>query len=94
LINKGLDGLCVSSLLETEIKTNLSRSIGIEIGDQVTRRVVVKLEAGPGENIIYKIVWQQNKRKGLANVAIGANELQIPYETTYGLFHSIETSVA
>ena len=79
------------TLIETEVRKNLTKSIGIEIGEQITRRVTVKLEAAPGQFVRYKLVWKQKQRDGSALVNIKKKEFQIPYSTTYGLFHAVES---
>ena len=79
------------TLIETEVKKNLTKAIGIEIGEQITRRVTVKLEAAPGEFVRYKLIWKQKQREGAALISVQNKEIQIPYSTTYGLFHSVES---
>lgn len=78
-------------LLETELRINLNKSIGIQIGGQVTRKVTIKLEAAPGKFVNYRLIWKQHERKGLANININNKQIELPYTTTYGLFHSIES---
>jgi len=79
------------SLLETEIKKNLTKSLGIEVGEQVTRRVTVRLEAAPGKFDKYRLTWKQKQREGAALISVENKEIQVPYTTTYGLFHSVES---
>jgi hypothetical protein len=80
------------TLIETEVKKNLTETTGADIGEQVTRRVSVKLEAAPGKVVKYKIIWKQKQRTGNALISLKNREIQIPDTTTYGLFHSV-TSV-
>ncbi|MDH3974203.1 MAG: hypothetical protein OEV42_07975 [Deltaproteobacteria bacterium] len=89
-----MSGLVKSSLwtlVETEVKKNLTKSIGIQIGEQITRRVKVRIEAGPGQVVRYKLIWKQKQREGKALVNIQNKEIQIPYTTMYGLFHSVKS---
>ena len=79
------------SLVETEVKKNLTKSLGIEIGEQITRRVTVRLEAAPGKFVKYRLIWKQKQREGTALINIENKEIQVPYTTTYGLFHSVES---
>ncbi len=79
------------SLVETEVKKNLTKSLGVEIGEQITRRVTVRLEAAPGKFVKYRLIWKQKQREGTALINIENKEIQVPYTTTYGLFHSVES---
>ncbi len=79
------------TLIETEVQKNLSKSIGVEFGEQVTRRVTVKLEAAPGKLVRYKLIWKQKKREGTALVNVEKKQLQVPYSSTFGLFHAVES---
>jgi len=79
------------SLVETEVKKNLTKTLGIEIGEQITRRVTVRLEAAPGKFDKYRLIWKQKQREGAALINVENREIQVPYTTTYGLFHSVES---
>ena len=79
------------SLVETEVKKNLTKSLGVEIGEQITRRVTVRLEAAPGKFVKYRLIWKQKQREGTALINLENKEIQVPYTTTYGLFHSVES---
>jgi hypothetical protein len=79
------------SLIEAKIKNNVGKSLGIQIGTEVSRKVTVKLEVPPHKFVVYRILWKQHTLKGRVNLEVGGNELELPYETSYGLFHSIES---
>jgi len=79
------------TLIETEVRKNLSKSMGIEFGEQITRRVTVKFEAAPGTLVRYKIIWKQKQRDGSALINMENKQLQIPYSSTFGLFHAVES---
>lgn len=79
------------ALLEGELNGQISRSLGVEIGSQITRRVNLKFEAAAGKFVLYRIVWKQNSRKGLAEIELGTQIVQVPYEVIYGLYHSVES---
>lgn len=76
------------TLLETEIKKNITRSTGIEFGETITKTTRVTVIAPPGKSVKYVIEWKQKFREGNALISIGKKQLQVPYETNYGLSHS------
>ena len=77
------------TLLETQVKRNLEKSTGVEIGESITRRTKVTLEAGSGKIVKYKIIWKQKEKKGYALVMLKGKEIKIPYKMNYGLSHSV-----
>jgi hypothetical protein len=79
------------SVLEAEVRSNLAKAIGLELKDQVSRRVTVKFEAAPGKLVRYKVLWKQNTRKGIFSIRVGTQTVQLPYSVTFGLYHSIES---
>ena len=91
---KGINGLVKTNLwtlIQTEVKKNLTKTIGAEIGEQITRRVTVRLEAAPGKIVRYKLIWKQKQRTGNALIRVKNKEIPIPYTTMYGLFHSVQS---
>lgn len=81
----------VWSVLEAEVRSNLAKGIGMELGDQVSRRVTVKFEAAPGKLVRYRVLWKQNTRKGVFSISVGTQTVQLPYSVTFGLYHSVES---
>jgi hypothetical protein len=79
------------SLIEANLSGNIAETIGIQIGQEITRRVTVKFEALPGKFVRYRVVWKQNVKEGLFDVTVGAKTIRVPYKAVYGLFHSIES---
>lgn len=79
------------SVLEAEVRNNLAKAIGMELGDQVSRRVTIKFEAAPGKLVRYKVLWKQNTRRGIFSISVGTQTVQLPYSVTFGLYHSIES---
>ncbi|MBF0370718.1 MAG: hypothetical protein HQL52_14795 [Magnetococcales bacterium] len=78
-------------LFETRASGELAKSLGVEIGSHLTRRVRLKFAASPGELVRYRVVWKQESRRGVFEVRIGNKAFQIPYMVRYGLFHSVES---
>lgn len=81
----------VWSVFEADLNARIAKNLGVEIGQEIHRRVTVKFEALPGKFVRYRVVWKQNVRRGNFEVAIGSKNVKIPYEAIYGLFHSIES---
>ncbi|MBE7385453.1 MAG: hypothetical protein F6J95_029150 [Leptolyngbya sp. SIO1E4] len=78
-------------ILEGELQGHISKNLGIDLGHQITRRVNVKFEVEAGKYVIYRIVWKQNFRKGIVRAAKGRQVFKVPYDVTYGLYHSIDS---
>jgi len=81
----------VWSVFEADLNAKIAKNLGVEIGQEIHRRVTVKFEALPGKFVRYRVVWKQNVRRGNFEVAIGSKTIKVPYEAIYGLFHSIES---
>ena len=79
------------AVFEAEIKGNLSKTIGMEFGEQISRKVTLKFEAAAGKLVLYRVLWKQNTRKGKLSMAFGEKLIQIPYSITFGLHHSVES---
>ncbi|MBF0123871.1 MAG: hypothetical protein HQL60_00885 [Magnetococcales bacterium] len=78
-------------LLENMAQEELRRSLNIEVGAQISRRVKITLSTEPGAMVRYKVVWKQDSRRGLFDVKIGNTIHSIPYTVAFGLSHTIES---
>ena len=87
----GLVKTSVWTLIQTEVEKNLTKTIGAEIGETITRRATVRLEAAPGKMVKYELIWKQKQRTGHALISIKNREIQLPYTSMYGLFHSVKS---
>jgi len=81
----------VWSLLEANLSGSIAETMGIQVGQEITRKVTVKFEALPGKFVRYRVIWKQNVKEGRFDVAAGSKKIQVPYKAVYGLFHSIES---
>lgn len=91
---KNVQGLIkggIWSLIEAEIKNVLSKTLAVEIGGEISRRVTLKLEAPPGKMVRYRISWKQTKRVGSIKLVMGKKTFDVPYTINHGLFHSLES---
>ncbi len=79
------------SVIESEARSQLSTMLGAEIGNEITRRITLKFEAPPGKIVHYRITWKQTIRRGLLEVKTKNGSIQIPYNVTYGLSHSVDS---
>jgi hypothetical protein len=82
------------SLLEAQVQAQVSKSLGIEVGQQITRRVVLKFEAKPGNVVHYRVLWKQTARSGSLEIVAGRDTLRVPFTVTYGLYHAVESLAA
>ncbi|MBF0448134.1 MAG: hypothetical protein HQL67_08050 [Magnetococcales bacterium] len=68
----------------------LSNSLGLKIGSQLTRRVRLRFSVSPQKMVRYRILWKQTSRRGEFEVVMGGKRrYTIPYMVTYGLSHSV-----
>ncbi|MEO5362591.1 MAG: hypothetical protein H7838_03080 [Magnetococcus sp. DMHC-8] len=79
------------SLLESKAEMELGKSLGIEVGSQVSRRVRLRFATDPGEFVRYRVIWQQQSQRGVLEIQAGRHIFQIPYLIAYGLSHTVES---
>ncbi|MBF0191929.1 MAG: hypothetical protein HQL99_12445 [Magnetococcales bacterium] len=78
-------------LLESMVQKELKKSLHIEFGTQITRRVKINFSTDPGFMVRYRVVWKQTSRRGVFEVKIGSEIHIIPYVVTFGLSHAVES---
>ena len=78
-------------VLESKTEGEIGKSLGIEVGSQVSRRVRLKFATDPGQFVRYRVVWQQESQRGIFDVQAGKHKLQLPYMVAYGLTHTVES---
>ncbi|MBF0444816.1 MAG: hypothetical protein HQL68_04450 [Magnetococcales bacterium] len=77
---------------ESKASGELSKSLGVKVGSQLSRRVRLKFSVAPKEAVRYRIVWKQESRRGEFEVLVGdKKKYKVPYLVTYGLSHSVES---
>ncbi|MEO5352705.1 MAG: hypothetical protein H7835_05760 [Magnetococcus sp. XQGC-1] len=79
------------SLLESKAEMELGKSLGIEVGSQVSRRVRLRFATDPGKFVRYRVIWQQQSQRGVLEIQAGRHIFQIPYLIAYGLSHTVES---
>ncbi|MBF0614921.1 MAG: hypothetical protein G8237_12070 [Magnetococcales bacterium] len=77
----------VDGLVEKELK----KTLHIEFGTQVTRRVKIHFSTEPGQMVRYRLTWKQTSRRGIYYVNIGAERHVVPYVVNFGLSHTVES---
>ncbi|MEO5345522.1 MAG: hypothetical protein H7834_03970 [Magnetococcus sp. YQC-9] len=77
----------VDGLVEKELK----KTLHIEFGTQITRRVKIHFSTEPGQMVRYRLIWKQTSRRGIYYVNIGAERHVVPYVVTFGLSHAVES---
>ncbi|MBF0273081.1 MAG: hypothetical protein HQL98_13610 [Magnetococcales bacterium] len=78
-------------ILESMVQKELKKSLHIEFGTQITRRVKINFSTDPGFMVRYRVVWKQTSRRGLFEIKIGSEKHIIPYVVTFGLSHAVES---
>ncbi|MBF0097034.1 MAG: hypothetical protein HQM04_13380 [Magnetococcales bacterium] len=78
-------------VLESVVQDELKKSLRIDFGTQVTRRVKIVFSAEPGHLVRYRLVWRQDSRQGVYDIRMGNEQLSVPYMVTFGLFHAVES---
>lgn len=77
--------------LESRTEGEINKSLGIEVGSRISRRVRLKFATDPGKCVRYRVVWSQQSRRGVFDVQIGKRIVGIPYMVAYGLSHAVES---
>jgi len=72
-------------VLEAELKATLSKTLGIELGQQESETTEMTFTAPAGKRVLYKISWRQSVLSGLAEMKIGKVSVQIPYTAYHRL---------
>lgn len=78
-------------LLESKAEAELGKSLGIEVGSQINRRVRLRFATDPGEFVRYRVIWQQQSQRGMLEIQAGKHIFQLPYLVAYGLSHTVES---
>ncbi|MBF0139406.1 MAG: hypothetical protein HQL74_03890 [Magnetococcales bacterium] len=79
-------------VFSSEISGELSRSLGVKIGSQIHRRIRLNFSVSPHKQVIYRVVWRQESRRGEFEIMVnGKRRFRVPYLITYGLSHSVES---
>lgn len=78
-------------LLESKAESELAKSLGIEVGSQINRRVRLRFATDPGQFVRYRVVWQQQSQRGMLEIQAGEHRVQLPYLVAYGLSHTVES---
>lgn len=79
------------NLLENRAELELGKSLGIEVGSQVSRRVRLRFATDPGQFVRYRVVWTQQSQRGVLEIQAGRHIFQVPYLVAYGLSHTVES---
>jgi len=64
---------------------NLETRFGIKREDKIIERIMVRMEAAPGEFKIYTIIWKEVWVKGYAEFDMGNHREKIPFRLKSGL---------
>lgn len=78
-------------LLESRTEGEVAKSLGIETGSRITRRVRLRFATNAGQFVRYRVIWSQQSRRGLLTVRVGRETLTLPYFIAYGLSHAVES---
>ena len=78
-------------VLESKTELEVGKSLGTEIGSQISRRVRLKFATDPGQFVRYRVVWQQQSQRGIFEILVGKRIVQLPYMVAYGLSHTVES---
>ncbi|MBF0158082.1 MAG: hypothetical protein HQL58_01010 [Magnetococcales bacterium] len=78
-------------VLQHVAQEELRKSLNIEVGAQISRRVRITLSTEPGQMVRYKVIWKQDSRRGLFEVKLAGKRQTIPYTVAFGLSHTIES---
>lgn len=79
------------TVLETEVRAGFAQSLGIDLQQEEFRRVILRLKAGSGKSVLYRIIWKQTQRSGEVEIKIRNQIIRVPYVAVYGLSHSVES---
>jgi hypothetical protein len=67
------------------ISLNLERYFSVKHEDKITERIMVRMEAQPGEVKIYTIIWKEVWRSGYAEFDLGSRRERIAFKLKSGL---------
>ncbi|MBF0346482.1 MAG: hypothetical protein HQL81_02335 [Magnetococcales bacterium] len=82
----------LGKLFVSEISGELSKSLGVKIGSQISRRIRLNFSVSPHKKVIYRVIWKQESRRGQFEILVdGKRRFRVPYLITYGLSHAVES---
>jgi hypothetical protein len=64
---------------------NLERHFSVKRDDKITERIMVRMEAQPGEVKIYTIIWKEVWRTGYAEFDLGTRREKVVFRLKSGL---------
>lgn len=79
-------------LFSSQIGGELSKTLGVRVGSQITRKIRLNFSVSPYKKVLYRVVWKQESRRGEFDIMVnGKRRFRVPYLITYGLSHSVES---
>lgn len=86
VLNQGL-----ISLLKLEISSNLSKHLGHNIGETITRRQKLVFTVQPRHSVVYKIIWKRKIRTASCGVLVDGRRSQVNYKASYDLTYEVKS---
>ncbi|HAT50223.1 MAG: hypothetical protein HQL07_14550 [Nitrospirae bacterium] len=79
-------------LFSSQIGGELSKTLGVRVGSQITRKIRLNFSVSPHKKVLYRVIWKQESRRGEFDIMVnGKRRFRVPYLITYGLSHSVES---
>jgi hypothetical protein len=67
------------------VTLNLEAQLGIKHEDKISERIMLRMEAAPGEFKIYTIIWKEIWVRGIAEFDFGGHREKVPFHLKSGL---------
>ncbi len=82
-------GADLFTLFEAKAARELSKKVGRRVGGNISRRIVLRLTAGPGRFETYRVIWEQTVRRGIYEADLDGEHVAAPFSAMVGLSHRV-----
>ena len=81
----------IRDVIQGQIKRDLSRKLGISIGESLSKRHTFRFSVLPGNAVVYTILWKHRLQNGKYNLLINGEDFVLPYQVQYDLLYEVHS---
>ena len=89
-LDGGLD-LGLLAALKIQVSVNLTKQLGQNIGETVTRRQVLHFTVQPQRRVTYSVIWKRRVRVGTCSIMVNDKPSRVSYRVNYDLSYEVKS---
>lgn len=86
-------GVDVLKVLQASLSAKLGLTLGHAFGESVTRSRSIELRVPPGNYLVHRVTWMQERRRGRFKAIVDGRPCEFPFEAVFGLSYRIDVLV-